>query len=271
MKVLQKNVIVSIRYSVYAPKMQSSWTIGQDTEDEYLARLFSSERMEQRQKYFQAVTLKSLEALNNKKPSDIAFKAIILTSTKLPQVYLDFLKEIERKHTYIQVIQLSPEKVDLNAGLIECVKDMANDDIFASVRLDDDDGLSNTFLHQIDKYLAPSMCGFVVSFAMGHGALLDRNGVITKIANYKWRFGSAGLAYVSTKAKAISSNRYSIYQCGNHTKTDEKCATISDARHAAFIRAFHTENDSKDKFEHCVGRVLTEEEAVNKLEVYGLA
>lgn len=271
MKVLQKNVIVSIRYSVYAPKMQSSWTIGKDTEEEYLARLFSAERMEQRQKYFQAITLKSLDALNNKKPADINFKAIILTSTMLPQVYLDFLKEIESERNYIQVIQLSPEKVDLNAGLTDCVKGMGENDIFASVRLDDDDGLSNTFIHQLDKYLLPSLSGFVVSFAVGHGALLDRNGVIVKIANYKWRFGSAGLAYVSTKAKAVSSHRYSIYQCGNHTKTDEKCPTVSDGRHAAFIRAFHTENDSEDKFEKCVGRLLTEEEVGVKLEVYGLA
>lgn len=255
---------------MYSPELRSSWTIGRDTEESYLSNLFSLERMERRQKYFEAITLKTLIGLQERRPRDIPFRVLILTSDKIPKPYMMFLMGIQQKFDFIQVIALSPHETSVNAGLIECVEGMGDEDIYASVRLDDDDGLANTFIDQLEKYLQPNLSGFVVSFAKGHGVLLDDKGGIKKIANYKWRFGSAGLSYISTKANAIETGRYSVYQCGNHIKTDESYPTVSDARHAAFVRAFHVDNDSKDKFDDCVARVLSKEEQKNKMEVYNL-
>lgn len=255
---------------MYSPELGSSWVIGRDTEESYLSNLFSVERMEKRKRFFESITLKSLVGLHEKKSQDIEFKVLILTSDKIPRPYMEFLAGVEKKFCFIEVIPLSPKDSEVNAGLVQYIADIAEGDIYASVRLDDDDGLANTFIDQLENYMKPEFSGFVVSFAKGHGVLLDNAGDIKKMANYKWRFGSAGLSYISTKNNALETGRYSAYQCGNHIKTDDLYPTISDGRHAAFIRAFHAENDSKDKFDDCVARVLTDEERNNKMKVYSL-
>ncbi|MEB8057678.1 glycosyltransferase [Pseudomonas fulva] len=267
---MEKHVVVTIRYSLYAPELRDSWVIGQTTEEDYLTKLLSAERLEKREKIFDAITLKSLVGLYASKPAGVEFKVYILTTSLLPEKNLSYLRAVEEKYKFIEVCPLEPDTANLNAGLEEYVERLNENDVFASVRLDDDDGLAKTFLHQLNRYLNAEFSGFVISFAKGHGVLLNGAGDFVKMANYKWRFGSAGLTYISTKTESITTGRHSIYQCGNHIKTDDEFATISDGRHAAFIRAFHSGNDSEDKFETCVGRVLSDEEAMRKCDVYNM-
>ncbi|MBS4086641.1 MULTISPECIES: glycosyltransferase [Pseudomonas] len=267
---MNKHIVITIRYSLYAPEMRKSWVIGRDSEEDYKRELFSSERMSKRQSFFEKITLKSLIELNKNKPENVTLKVFLLTSNLLPKKNSDFLIEITKENKFLEVLALDQSNADVRSGLNEYVNSLDDQDIYASVRLDDDDALSPNFAKQMDHYLQPGFSGCVISFARGYGALLDESGNIKKLADYKWRFGSAGLAYISRKGKSVRTGRYSIYQCGNHIKTDDKIPTVSDGRSPAFIRAFHSENDSKDSFEKCVGKIFQPEEANNFLKEFGI-
>lgn len=267
---MKKHVVISIRYSLYAPDMRKSWAIGRESEEKYKKELFSYERMSRRRAFFERVTLDSLINLNASKPEDVELKVYILSSRLLPESDAKFLNEVSANHKFLDVIYLNEDEVDVRAGLIEYVDRLSGGDIYASVRLDDDDGLAADFVNQLNFYLRADFSGCVVSFSKGHGCLLDDAGAVLNAAEYKWRFGSAGLAYVSKKDKAVRTGTYSIFQCGDHTKTDNKLPTVSDARRPAFLRAFHVENDSKDSFENCVGRVLPLGEISAALGLYGV-
>lgn len=269
-KIMNKYVAVTIRYSLYAPELRKSWVIGRESEESYKAELFSEKRLKQRQNFFEGVTLPSLVDLNKNRPSDVGLKVFLLTSTLLPEEGSRFLTEVTGSHDFIEVIYLKPEEVDIKAGLVSLVEGMADTDIYASVRLDDDDALSSDFIDQMNYYLRPDFSGSVVSLVKGYGCLLAESGEVIDVAEYKWRFGSAGLAYVTKKDKAVRTGTYSIYQCGDHTKTDNRFPTISDGRRNSFMRAFHGTNDSKDSFEKCVGRVLSKSEAPAILRKYGI-
>ncbi|MBD8793239.1 hypothetical protein IFR09_20610 [Pseudomonas syringae] len=267
---MNKHIVITVRYSLYAPDLRKSWVIGRDSEEDYKKELFSSARMEKRQAFFNNITLKSLIELNNSKPEDINLKVFLLTSNLLPKANIDFLNKVVEGNSFLKVVQLGENDADVRHGLMDYVNNLSDEDIYASVRLDDDDALAPNFAKQLAHYLQPGFSGCVVSLARGYGALLDENGNIKKLADYKWRFGSAGLAYISRKGKSVRTGRFSIYQCGNHVRTDDKIPTVSDGRSHAFIRAFHSENDSKDSFESCVGKIFQNDEANNILKNFGI-
>jgi hypothetical protein len=254
---MNKHIFIDIRYSLYAPALRNSWKIGRESEESYKKDLFSAERMQRRQFFFEKVTLKSLISLNQNKPIDVSLKVNVLTSDLLPERNANFLRDVAKNNDFINIVYFSEGDVDIRAPLMQQVNDLGDSDIYASVRLDDDDGLSKDFAKQLSFYLHPKFSGTVVSFAKGYGGLLDEVGDFLSVAEYKWRFGSAGLTYISEKSKSVRTGSYSIYQCGDHTKTDNKFPTISDGRSASFLRAFHLENDSKDSFQKCVGKIIS--------------
>ena len=82
---MNKHIVITIRYSLYAPEMRKSWVIGRDSEEDYKRELFSSERMSKRQSFFEKITLKSLIELNKNKPENVTLKVFLLTSNLLPK------------------------------------------------------------------------------------------------------------------------------------------------------------------------------------------
>lgn len=223
----------------------SSWVVSRDNQlDEYRKILFDSNRLTARENVFKKITLPSLQKIHEKKASDINFVVNILTSTELPKENLDFLKSLSNENSFINVIVQDPQTASVTKDLSDYLNNVKDGEMYASVRLDDDDALSSKWLEELISYMKPEFNEFIVALSNGYAAEVDDSGQIKKLAKYKWRFGSVGLAYLKIKSE---SNK-SIFNFGNHLHVDEKARTISYGGEDYFLRTFNKYNDSNCYF-----------------------
>lgn len=237
-----KHIVVTIRYSILMENnLRKSWKVGLDNDFEsYKKILFDSSRLSVREKIFNKICLPSLIKINNSITSDISFKVHILTSSLLPLENKRFLKEISTHNTFIEIKEHDPETANLHIDFQQYLdENFKEGDIYASVRLDDDDALSIEWLNEITKFINPNFNDFVISLSSGHAAVINNDIEIDKIMPYKWKGGSAGLTYIGMNKKAKT-----IYQCGPHLSTDDKFKTIIYSNGNFFFRTFNEFNDS---------------------------
>jgi hypothetical protein len=246
---LERHVIIAVRYSLLAPRLAGSWKIGRDSGDSYRAMLLDPTRLAERQYLFEHITLPSVAAATAE-TGDIVTELHVLTSADLPKESADFLRRMQARHSFLRVIFQSEAAISLDASTKAIAQRSSPGAIIASVRLDDDDALSRDFLKQLGGYMKPDFSGYVVSLSRGYGGLVDGDGRLVAFANYKWRFASAGLAYIYRNEP--DARMFSVFGTGSHTKTDDAFPTVLDARLPAFMRTFHHSNDSGDAFEQCV-------------------
>lgn len=244
---MQKHIIIGIRYSVLSKNLKGSWNLSKnDSFEEYKKNIFDQTRLKQREKVFEKITLPSLINLNFLMPNHINFKVHILTSEELPEENIGFLNEISQKNDFIEIKKLSVEKTDLSSDFHTFLsQEVKLGEMYASVRLDDDDALSAEWLESILNYLEPVYCDSVVSMCGGYALSIDTDLQLKKMIEWKWRFASAGLTFIS-KRKAI--DNVSIYNCGSHTNTDSLYRTISDIKGRSFLRTYNLLNDSGNTF-----------------------
>ena len=242
---MKRHIIIGIRYSLLIQESKS-WGIARSSEfEDYKNRLFNNERMHARENIFKSITLKSLQYLNESKPDDVEFKVFILTSEQLPEINRKFILDVANKNKFVELKFYPSEKVNLNSHLVDYVNEsVENNEPYASVRLDDDDGLSIAWLQETVKFLQPCFGNMMLSLSNGLAVLVNKAGMIEKISNYKYRLLGAGLTYIGVKEHSIKS----VYQCGSHTKVDERLPTIIYAKGNFFIRTFSGFNDSGKDF-----------------------
>lgn len=264
-KIMKSHILITIRYSLLTSNLRSSWKIGSNEKsfEDYKKELFDIKRMNFREYVFSNITLPSLNYIKKNIPEDCDFNVFIITSDELPSNNLSFLKNIESNHDYIKIFEQSSNNSDLNSPTVEYLNSKNVDDVYASVRLDDDDALSIEWLNEILTYMQAKFDDYVISLSSGLAVKLENN-QINEVANYKWRFASAGLTYIGINNKKITT----IYSLGNHTKIDEIKKTIIHSKGNYLIRTFSSFNDSKDQFPK--NQTLHEYDADSKLKSFGL-
>lgn len=108
--------------------------------DNYLEFLFSEQRISSRLIFFKELTLKSI--LNQ---TYYNFEWIIYISNFLPQIYKDYINNIDDR---IKVIEVTGEKI-YNSDLIKIhVPEETN---YISCRLDDDDALCSDYFENLNR------------------------------------------------------------------------------------------------------------------------
>jgi hypothetical protein len=211
---------------------------------QYKAELLSPSRLNNRQEIFSKLTLPSLIALNASKSADVELTVQIVTSEDLPATNKDFLGALVREHDFIEVKYHSYTKASVNRDLIEYVEGRVKEgEMYASVRLDDDDALSVAWMEEISRHLIPTFDDYVLSLASGLGVVLNEKNEITDVSRVKIRCCGIGLAYISRK-KNEPRYVYSIFQCSSHSKIDDKYRTVIYAKGDFYIRTYNTFNDS---------------------------
>lgn len=242
-----KHIIISIRYSLLLEKSKDSWKIGKNQNvEEYKKTLFAQDRLNIRKEVFEKITLASLKYLNMVMPTDISFKVHLLTSDELPENHKQYLENLSKQNAFLEVKYHSSKAAslhnDFNLYLNQNIK---LGELYASVRLDDDDALSIAWLESIIKYLDHSFDNTVISMCGGCGLLLSNNSAIVSMSKMKWRFLAAGLAYIGVRK---SEGNLNIFSCGSHTKVDDKFPTILDSSRIFFLRSYNEYNDSNDPY-----------------------
>lgn len=243
----KRHIVVAIRYSLLL-NGKDSWKIGKENDfDSYKATLFDHERLKVRQNLFKNLTLKSLVNIYKNKPDDVEFSVYILTSEELPYENKVFLHRITDQYNFIKVNYYTPSNASLSSYFTnDYYKKIQSNEMYANVRLDDDDALSLSWLETTLSYMKSDFDNFIISLSGGYAVLVDNEASVQEVSHYKWHFASAGLTYIGMKKDG--NEPLTAYQCGSHTRTDEKFPTILDSRGKYFFRTYNGFNDSNDKF-----------------------
>lgn len=239
----RKHIIITIRYSLLVDSFRTAWKIGDNSFEDYKKILFNKDRLNIKQEIFKSVTLKSLKKIDFITPEDTQLKVHILTSDELPLDNINFLEKITHEYDFIEIKKSSVKDASLHRDFNEYLSEnILFGESYASVRLDDDDGLSTEWLKELLHYLNnETYSNHVISLCGGYALALDNEATFQKMVEWKWRFASAGMAYIGKKTQGKNLN---IYSCGNHSIPDNRYITILDARNRYFVRTYNDFNDS---------------------------
>lgn len=238
---MKQHIFILIRYSILT-QSRGAWVIGRDKEfEDYKAHLFDSQRLAIHEKLFKEVTVPSLSKM---KKSDTT--VLVFTSDELPEPFASNLHQIAKAAGNIKIFGLSrnqPAIARMHYHLSKELESFDEDVCYATVRLDDDDALADSYYDGLSKYLSPEFVGHSVSFAQGYAGLYDGNSYTTF---YPMNLPKCalGLAHVHlyNKGKRISKTP-SIYALGAHTRIDEKAPLILSSEKSMYIRTIHKGSD----------------------------
>ncbi|MCB8889544.1 glycosyltransferase [Vreelandella malpeensis] len=246
---MTKKIFIFTRYSVLLKT--KAWALSKDNDfDQYREKLFSSERMQQHSFFFKELTIPSILYQKNI-PESVDFYYIVLTSKHLPneeRIKLEStLSELQRS----KIIYIEPEEdlYDVINNFIS--KEVKVGEIFASIRLDDDDALHPKFIASVSKYMERSFVGHVISHSRGYATLFDfdQQAFISAISiNYPKN--AQGMAFINSR---INEDKYftdqvNVYEIGNHTIVDKFYPLIIDETINGYIRMCYKNQDTAEKF-----------------------
>lgn len=259
-----KKIFICTRYSVLN-KSKSGTILASKSLDikEYSEKLFSDNRLESKLNAFKAIAFRSLmeQKISPDVSGSIEIHWVLAISDLLPDNHRSQLLSLAEKLKKENNIKM--HVLDVESGLVPVRKggftgdfiglfdsfiknenSDLDDCLYASVRLDDDDGLSNNYINQLAKYLKKDFSGFVISFPFGYQGVFDGN----KINNLKDIYVdkiALGLAHINYCEKGNYLDEIiNIYGLGNHQMIDNFRPVIMDSRNHSYLRVLSLFNDS---------------------------
>ncbi|MGO3699089.1 glycosyltransferase [Halomonas sp. AOP1-B1-8] len=238
---MKKHVFVIIRYSVLT-EASYYWRIGSKSFSEYKSELFDDARLNFHFELFSKVTYPSLKMAIGEN-----VKVLIVTSKSLPDAHKSKVLNLIKDDDGFELVQV-PSTGDVNSHINDSLSFelglIGGDVCFASVRLDDDDGLSYDFFNKLSKYLKPELSGFAVTFPLGFAGFYLQ-GDFVGFEQLNQPKIALGLSYISTYVDGqFGNDAKSVYGLGDHNKIDEKCPVIMDSTDSMYIRVVHEGSDT---------------------------
>ena len=242
-------ISVAIRFSLISESNSAAFDRGQSMGYEaHKNKILSEENIQFRLKVFKKICLPSLcEMYENIQKGDkkgTNFTVYLVTSELLNEKCKQSILNICEEHPFIQVEFQSESEANIKRPLMRQLKRMKDKTLFVTLRMDDDDAISNDFYSQLRPYLKEQFAGYAVSFGMGYGMVINNQAEIQGFyALYKPKI-AIGLAYISLYDPAIGLNKYNTVYClAAHTRVDTRVPTIIDSRKHSFLRTVHTYSD----------------------------
>lgn len=171
---------------------------------DYKEFLFSKERLDKKMIYFEYLCFSSITSQTNKN-----WKWFIFVSYELPEEYLIFLEKLIKPYHNKIFIHFVSDMIDFKETLSNILNNEKKP--YISSRIDDDDGISDSFVEKILHYLP--MDKHIINFVHGRVSFyneftkdIDFGNLITYFNN------SVGLSIVN----------HNIFDLGNHVKIHEK-------------------------------------------------
>ncbi|MGO2383123.1 MAG: glycosyltransferase [Halomonas sp.] len=242
---MHKHIFVMIRYSVLT-KSKSAWIIGKDQEfEEYRQTLFSSSRLKLHEELFEKVTFPSLCQM-----SEASTTVLVFTSDELPDENRNKLERLVGNKQNVKILTVSRDEAvihKMNSELIKVLKGFDGDVCYATVRLDDDDALADTFEDELLRYVAPEFDQHAVSFPVGFNAYYEE-GKYVAFKSIKYPMIALGLSYINVFYQLGKEPfKVSAYSLGNHRTIDERFPVIMKSHVPMFVRTIHEESDMYQK------------------------
>lgn len=256
---MKKHIIIAIRYSI-VQEHNKSWRAANANYEEYISKILNEERLSVREATFKKITLASLTS-QTISDENVSYSVLIMISDLLPKSRIAILKNIiETKNVAkadFSVVTIQSGKSEaydyknINEAIKSEMKKQTSTNkslMLATVRLDDDDGLSTSFIDRLSNHMKPGLTGYAVSFAYGvEGYFDERNGMIHNLRHSYFPKNAFGLAYINEykEGQGLADNKaIHVYNLGNHMKIDEVYPTIVDATSPMYFRTLSNTNDS---------------------------
>lgn len=244
-----KTIFIMVRYSAFT---QGGVQLGKDkTVEEYKKDLFNPGRLENRFSIFKNLTLKSLVA---QKECSCEVRLVIFTSIDLPKNFKELLYSELKSANFKKNFSFDIVEVSEDEPLGRKMKDYVVKSLegkgtnkFATVRLDDDDGLSSSYCQKLCEYLDRDVIGFPISFAYGYEGFFDeKKNIFSDIRHWYKPKIALGLAFTNkySNDNGFFDKRITVYNLGAHTKIDLKNPIIVDSTFPAYFRTLSLYNDS---------------------------
>lgn len=256
---MKKNIIIGIRYSIIQ-KNSAAWRAAEQSFENYAKKILSDERLDIREQTFEKLTLNSLCNQVVADPN-VSYTVIIMVSDMLPEDRISRLrsmisqKNIARVDFILVKIEsgtgLEFDFININEAFKATIKrniEHLPEALLATVRLDDDDGLSTNFIEKLSHHMRYGLTGYAVSFAYGIEGYWDSTANRVSDLRHSYFPKSAfGLAYLNSWSQTGGlgeSKTIHVYNMGNHMKIDETYPTIVDATEPMYFRTLSSTNDS---------------------------
>lgn len=194
------------RFSILDPDFRGFRLSSDYDARRYGQLLFDRRRLDHKFDTFKQITLPSVTA-----QSHTNWKWIIYTSDLLPPEYAAKLNECVAPYPGIGV-----RAVRSFAEFFKRSQSYDYGDSFATVRLDDDDGVGPVFVERLQRYAGSP--GTVVCFTEGRLVKLTRGRVLVGEA-FSEKNSALGLSGIGLN----------IYNCGRHTDIDSRFPVIYDS------------------------------------------
>lgn len=278
---MQKHILIAIRYSI-VQKNSGAWRATDSNFEEYVGKVLKEERLNIRENTFEKITLRSIFDQENIS-ADVSYSVLIMVADMLPAHRIANLEKLVRANTNprasFHIVKIeSGTGLDfdyrnindaIKATLQNKLKDAPNT-LVATVRLDDDDGVSNNFIAKLSSHMREGLTGYAVSFAYGiEGYWEDQGNFVKDLRHSYFPKCAQALAYLNeydAKSGMRENKTVHVYNLGNHMKIDERFPTIVDATAPMYFRTLSTTNDSVGSPYH---KHMPPIQGMNTLENFG--
>ncbi|WP_373766537.1 glycosyltransferase [Glaesserella sp.] len=222
------------RFSIYIPG-SNVWNVSGFSEEEYIAHLFSDERMSVRVKIFSEISV----PLMNKMKKQYDFHHIVSYSSILPQKWKNILFNLQKKYPFLYLYEVDSENENPFCSILKGKKSGT----VAFFRLDDDDLLSINYLDNLEKYNKLAYRNMAVSFGKGIIAFYKGNNYID-FRDIVQQYPSMGQAYIGY----WSGSNLELPPMYSHHNLDQNIPVIVDSANIMYLQTYHKQQDSHYRF-----------------------
>lgn len=223
------------RFSVYLPN-NGSWVLS-STDNQYLAKLYSDERLKPRFDIFLNRTLPVYQKFSE----EFTFRHVVLYSTVMPDKWKQMLFSAAERYPFLILREVTDQVHFQDALESFLVANRKQDCPVALFRVDDDDILASDYLTQLSPYTDFAFDGMSVSLCAGIAARYEAEQFVDFRA-VRAPLLSIGLANIG-RFNAKTGKLY-LPRAVNHMETDQHRPVIIDSRKPAFIWTHHAHQDS---------------------------
>lgn len=230
---MKVQVIGLVRFSVLTSRPDHTWGVGRAVgAGNAAAALFDEARLARRFAVFEAMTLPSLDAQD-----DRDFAVALVTSKLMPRPWLDRLKALAEPRDHLHVMPFDPT-AEMRRFARRAVRRLRRrGDRLVTFRLDDDDALARDYVRALRRAATEAEPGAMLSAP--EGLLLRAVGGGFQAIPSVWPNIALGLAHVGT-----GDERETIFSQGNHSRHDPASIGRIPSRAPSWIYGFHDANDS---------------------------
>lgn len=247
-----RHIFVVIRYSVLS--QSKSWVMSRDNDfEQYKQNLFAEARLNSKFNFFSKLVLPALDKQKNF-DLDSNLTVLVLISEQLPPAEQKRLASLKNNRPWLQFVPVAVDQSIPAMTSLQIKKICANAKqslAYASVRLDDDDVLSDNYCQLLLKYISPDFTNHIITFPKGFECLHDdaANGV-TESIQIDYPKVAVGLAHINVfdlASKSFSARCENIFQAGDHTKVDQSFPMIEERSYFAYVKMAHFAQDTAEK------------------------